>query len=281
MIKLIQKSYNKSNYGKLYLIPTPIGNLEDITIRAINILKEVDIVYAEDTRETKLLLNKYDIRKKIESCHKYSEMMHKDRIISILKEGKSIGYVTDRGTPLISDPGNIIVDEVIKNKIDVISLPGPNALLPAINMSGISNERFIFYGFLNSKKNLKRKELIDLKNEKYTLIFYESPFRIKETLEFMLEVFGDRKSAIVREISKIYEEVNRDNISNLIEYCDKIKGEIVLVIEGNKEEVKNINYKKEFNELLKKGYSKRDAIREISDKYSISKNKLYEELKEV
>ena len=275
---MIQRSYNSSNYGKLYLIPTPIGNLEDITFRAINILKEVDTIYAEDTRETKILLKKYDINKKVESCHKYSEMMHKDKIISILKEGKKIGYVTDRGTPLISDPGNIIVEEVIKNNIDVIALPGPNALLPAINMSGISNEKFLFYGFLNNKSSMQKKELIDLKDEKYTLIFYESPFRIKETLKNMLEVFGNRKAAVVREISKIYEEVNRDTISKLIEYCDKIKGEIVIVVEGKREISDNYDHKNEFENLVKKGYSKRDAIREISD---ISKNKLYEELKEV
>ena len=279
---MIQKSYNKDKKGKLYLIPTPIGNLDDITLRAINTLKEVDIIYAEDTRETKTLLNKLNINKRIESCHKYSEMMHKDKIIEILKSGKNIGYVTDRGTPLISDPGIVIVDEAINNNLDVIALPGPNALLPAINMSGISNERFIFYGFLNNKKSIKKKELIELKEEKYTLIFYESPFRIKETLELMLEIFNDRKAAIVREISKIFEEVNRDKISNLINYCDKIKGEIVLVVEGNNEKPNiNIDYIEEFNNLISKGYTKRDAIREISDRYNINKNKLYEELKEV
>ena len=217
---MIQKSYEKSPYGKLYLIPTPIGNLEDITLRAINTLKEVDIVYAEDTRETLNLLKYLNIQKKIESCHKYTEMMHKDKIVNILKDGKNIGYVTDRGTPLISDPGNVIVDEVIKEGITVIALPGPNALLPAINMSGISNERFLFYGFLNSKQTLARKELINLKEIKQTLIFYEAPHRIKNTLELLKDVLGDRKIAIVREISKLYEEVIRDNISNILKICD-------------------------------------------------------------
>ena len=146
---MIQKSYEKSNYGNLYLIPTPIGNLDDITKRSIDTLKLVDIVYAEDTRETLKLLKALGINKKVESCHKYTEMMHKDKIVGILKEGKNIGYVTDRGTPLISDPGNIIADEAIKNDINVIALPGANALLPAINMSGLSNEKFMFYGFLN------------------------------------------------------------------------------------------------------------------------------------
>ena len=226
---MIQKSYQNKEKGNLYLIPTPIGNLEDITLRAIKTLKEVDIVYAEDTRETLSLLKYLNISKRVESCHKYSEMKNKDKIIDILNKGNNIGYVTDRGTPLISDPGNVIVEEAIKNDINVIALPGPNALLPAINMSGLSNEKFIFYGFLNSKQSIAKKELIDLKNQKYTIIFYESPHRIEKTLKLILEVFGDRNIALVREISKKFEEVIRDKISNIIELSKNIKGEIVLV----------------------------------------------------
>jgi 16S rRNA (cytidine1402-2'-O)-methyltransferase len=154
---MIQRSYVESEFGKLYLIPTPIGNLDDITLRAIKTLEQVDIIFAEDTRQTLMLLNHLKINKKIESCHKYSEMMHKDKIITILKSGKNIGYVTDRGTPLISDPGNVIVNYAIKENIDVIALPGPSALLPALNMSGISNEKFLFYGFLNSKESIAKK----------------------------------------------------------------------------------------------------------------------------
>lgn len=140
-----QNSYNSDIKGKLYLIPTPIGNLDDITLRALNILKEVDIVFAEDTRETFNLLKYYNINKKIESCHKYSEMKNKEKILKILKEGKTIGFVSDRGTPLISDPGNFVVNEVIKENIPVIALPGATALIPALNMSGLDNERFLFY----------------------------------------------------------------------------------------------------------------------------------------
>ena len=146
---MIQKSYQDSNYGKLYLIPTPIGNMDDITLRAIKTLKEVDIVFAEDTRVTLSLLKYLEISKPVESCHKYTEMKNKDKIVKLLQSGKNIGYVTDRGTPLISDPGNIIVDEAIKNNISVIALPGPSALLPAINMSGISNKRFLFPIFMH------------------------------------------------------------------------------------------------------------------------------------
>lgn len=278
---MIQKSYENSEYGKLYLIPTPIGNLDDITLRAIKTLEMVDIVYAEDTRETLNLLKYLKINKKVESCHKYTEMKHKDKIVQILKSGKNIGYVTDRGTPLISDPGNVIVGESIKQNITVIALPGPNALLPAINMSGLSNERFLFYGFLNSKQSLAKKELIDLKDIKQTIIFYESPHRITDTLSQILDVFGNRNIAIVREISKIHEEVIRDNIENILKILDTLKGEMVIIVEGNtKEETLEVNYTEEIDKLLTQGYSKRDAIREIADKYNVSKNKLYNEFKE-
>lgn len=278
---MIQKSYENSEYGKLYLIPTPIGNLDDITLRAIKTLEMVDIVYAEDTRETLNLLKYLKINKKVESCHKYTEMKHKDKIVQILKSGKNIGYVTDRGTPLISDPGNVIVNESIKENITVIALPGPNALLPAINMSGLSNERFLFYGFLNSKQSLAKKELIDLKDIKQTIIFYESPHRITDTLSQLLDVFGNRNIAIVREISKLHEEVIRDNIENILKISDTLKGEMVIIIEGNtKEETLEVNYTEEIDKLLTQGYSKRDAIREIADKYNVSKNKLYNEFKE-
>lgn len=277
---MIQKSYEKTNYGNLYLIPTPIGNLDDITIRGINTLKMVDIVYAEDTRQTMNLLKYFDINKKVESCHKYTEMKHKNKIVEILKSGKNIGYVTDRGTPLISDPGNVIVDEVIKNNLNVIALPGASALLPAINMSGISNQKFLFYGFLDSKRSIAKKELIDLKEIKQTIIFYEAPHRIEETLKLLLDVLGDRKIAIVREISKLHEEVVRDNISNILKECN-FKGEIVIVVEGNNEvKEDNNNYQEIINNLVKNGYSKRDAIKETADKYNISKNKLYNMYKE-
>lgn len=273
---MIQKSYTESNKGNLYLVPTPIGNLEDITIRAINVLKMVDLVYAEDTRQTFNLLKQYNITKKIESCHKFTEMQNKDKIIKLLLVGKNIAYVTDRGTPLISDPGNVIVEEVIKNDINVISLPGPSALLPAINMSGLSNEKFMFYGFLNNKETLARKELINLKDFEYTIIFYEAPHRIKNTLKLLLEVLGNRKIALVREISKIYEEVIRDNIENVLKISDNIKGEIVIIVEGkNKNEKADVNYEELINNLINKGYTKRDAIKEISDEYNESKNKLY------
>lgn len=279
-----QNSYNSDIKGKLYLIPTPIGNLDDITLRALNTLKEVDIVFAEDTRETFNLLKYYNINKKIESCHKYSEMKNKEKILKILKEGKTIGFVSDRGTPLISDPGNFVVNEVIKENIPVIALPGATALIPALNMSGLDNERFLFYGFLNNKKNAAKKELNKLKNVEYTMIFYESPRRLKTTLELMLEAFGNRKISIVREISKLHEEIIRDSIENVTKIIDDIKGEIVIVVEkkkNNKLETISTNYIELVKEMQEEGYSKKDAIKEVSLKYNISKNKLYEECKEL
>ncbi|MDD6653297.1 MAG: 16S rRNA (cytidine(1402)-2'-O)-methyltransferase [Clostridium sp.] len=279
-----QNSYNSDIKGKLYLIPTPIGNLDDITLRALNTLKEVDIVFAEDTRETFNLLKYYNINKKIESCHKYSEMKNKEKILKILKEGKTIGFVSDRGTPLISDPGNFVVNEVIKENIPVIALPGATALIPALNMSGLDNERFLFYGFLNNKKNMAKKELNKLKDVEYTMVFYESPRRLKTTLELMLEAFGNRKISIVREISKLHEEIIRDSIENVTKIIDDIKGEIVIVVEkkkNNKLETISTNYIELVKEMQEEGYSKKDAIKEVSLKYNISKNKLYEECKEL
>ena len=279
-----QNSYNSNIKGKLYLIPTPIGNLDDITLRALNTLKEVDIVFAEDTRETFNLLKYYNINKKIESCHKYSEMKNKEKILKILKEGKTIGFVSDRGTPLISDPGNFVVNEVIKENIPVIALPGATALIPALNMSGLDNERFLFYGFLNNKKNMAKKELNKLKDVEYTMIFYEYPRRLKTTLELMLEAFGNRKISIVREISKLHEEIIRDSIENVTKIIDDIKGEIVIVVEkkkNNKLETISTNYIELVKEMQEEGYSKKDAIKEVSLKYNISKNKLYEECKEL
>ena len=276
---MIQKSYNNSKYGKLYLIPTPIGNIEDITIRAIIILKEVHQIYAEDTRITKILMQKYNIQKKVLSCHKYSEQKNKDSIISELQNGKNIAIVTDRGTPLISDPGSIIVDYAIENKIDVISLPGPNSLLPALNMSGLSNERFLFYGFLNKKEQKIKKELEKLINIPYTLIFYESPHRLQKTLKIIKNVLGDRKISISREISKIHEEVYRGNIDEAMEYYKEVKGEIVIIIEGKEKNKEEIDYVKEVKKLIKEGYSTKDATKTIAEKYNISKNELYNKIK--
>lgn len=278
---MLQKSYSQSNNGKLYLIPTPIGNMEDITLRAISTLKEVDVIFAEDTRITNILLTKHNINKKVYSCHKYSEEKNKEKIIKLLLEGKNIAIVTDRGTPLISDPGSVIVNYAIENNIDVISLPGPSALLPALNMSGLSNERFLFYGFLNTKEQKIKKELDSIKDLPYTIIFYESPHRLQKTLTIMKDSLGNRKISIAREISKLHEEIFRGTINEAINAYETVKGEIVIILEGKKEQIeKEINYELEVEKLIKEGCSTKDAVKQIATKYNISKNKLYNQTKE-
>ena len=212
---MIQKSYDNS--ASLYLIPTPIGNLEDITIRSLNTLKMVDIVLCEDTRDTGILLQNYDIHKKLMSCHEFNESKIIDTVLELLKEGKNIGLVTDQGTPIISDPGFLLAREVIRAGFSVISLPGATAFVPALTMSGIEPSPFLFYGFLNAKNSKQIEELKTLKNLKYTIIFYESVHRIKDTLKNMLDILGNREIAICREISKIHEEIYRGNISDFCE----------------------------------------------------------------
>ena len=274
---MIQKSYDGT--PSLYIVPTPIGNMEDITIRAINILKEVDIIFAEDTRVTKQLLNYHNINKKVISSHLYNENQNIDKEIKLLKEGKNIALVSDRGTPLISDPGYILVKEAIKNSFNVIALPGPTALIPAIIMSGLGEGPFTFYGFLNSKESKRKKELEQLKEKKETIIFYEAPHRIEKTLNNIKEIFGDRKASIVREISKKYEEVIRGKITELTEQIKNTKGELVLIVEGNKEEKNydNISIIEHINIYIKEGKDQKDAIKKVAKDRNIPKNEVYKE----
>ena len=274
---MIQKSYNDT--PSLYLIPTPIGNLDDITVRSLNTLKTVDVILCEDTRDTGLLLSHYDIKKKLVSCHEYNEDKIIDNVVSMLKEGLNIGLVTDQGTPIISDPGYIVSRGVIEAGYNVISLPGATAFVPALTSSGIEPSPFLFYGFLNSKSSKQKTELVSLKNLKYTIIFYESVHRMKETLKNMLEVLGDRKIAVCRELSKIHEEIVRDNISNIIPLVDTMKGEFVIVVEGNKELV-------DFSELdviehvkmyVEDGLSEMDAIKKVAKERGVAKSVIYTE----
>jgi len=183
---MIQKSYNKT--PTLYIIPTPIGNMEDITYRALNILKEVDIIFAEDTRVTRQLLNYFNISKRVISSHLYNESNNIEKEIEYLKSGKNIAVVSDRGTPVISDPGNILVKEAIKQNFNVVALPGATALIPALVMSGLSEGPFTFYGFLNSKETKRKKELETLKEHKYPIIFYEAPHRLEKTLKNIKDI---------------------------------------------------------------------------------------------
>ena len=272
-----QKSYDDS--ASLYLIPTPIGNLDDITVRALKILETVDFILCEDTRETGKLLSKYNIKKKLVSCHEFNEDKIKSNVVDELSKGMNIGLVTDQGTPIISDPGYIIAREVIRCGYNVISLPGATAFVPALTSSGISPSPFLFYGFLNAKNSKQKSELESLKNFKYTMIFYESVHRIKDTLKNMFEVFGDRNISINREISKIHEEICRGKISELIDLVDEMKGEFVIIVEGNSDVVdySSMSIIDHVKVYVDDGMSEKEAIKLVAKERNVAKSIVYKE----
>ncbi|MDD3241235.1 MAG: 16S rRNA (cytidine(1402)-2'-O)-methyltransferase [Bacilli bacterium] len=274
---MIQKSYN----GKptLYLIPTPIGNMDDLTLRAKKTLEEVDYLLCEDTRITSQLLFSLGIKKKLVSCHDHNEDKIKNKIVEDLNNGLNIGLVTDRGTPIVSDPGYKIVHYVVNNGHNVVSLPGATALIPALTSSGINSEHFLFYGFLNSKKSKREKELDLLNRLPYTVIFYESPHRIKETLQSIFFVLGNRKIAISREISKLYEEVIRGYLVDVLELNFELRGEFVIVVEGNliTEKYEDISLLEHINLYLDDGISEMEAIKKVSKERVLPKSVVYKE----
>ena len=269
-----QKSYDGKNC--LYLVPTPIGNMEDITLRSIDILKSCDVVFSEDTRETLKLLNYLEINKKLISCHKFNEDKVKDKLLDLLKEGKNIALVSDRGTPAISDPGYVCAYTAIQNGYNVIGLPGATAFVPALIMSGLNPNRFLFYGFLDSKKSHKKKELESLKNIEYTLIFYESPFRVTETLDLIYDIMGDRKISVSREISKKHEEIYRGNISEVKDLIN-LKGEFVIIVDGNKEKntYDEIDILEHIKSFIDDGLTEKDAIKKVAKLHNLEKNEVY------
>lgn len=272
-----QKSYDNS--PTLYLIPTPIGNMEDITIRAINTLKMVDVVFCEDTRVTGQLLKYLDISKKLISSHNYNETNNKQKLLEYLSSGSNVGLVSDRGTPIISDPGYELAHFAIEEGYNVVSLPGATALIPALTSSGISPMPFYYYGFLNSKDSARRKELEFLKNIDATLILYEAPHRINKTLKDLGNILGNnRKMSISREITKKYEEVYRGTIGQLIEQNNEYKGELVLVIEGNKTtiEYKSLTVEEHVNLYIEDGKSSMDAIKIVAKERGMKKSEVYD-----
>lgn len=223
--------------GKLYVVPTPVGNLEDMTFRAIKVLKEVDLILAEDTRTSGVLMKHFEIKKPMLSHHKFNEHKTVDSVVSRIKAGENVALVSDAGTPAISDPGFLIVRECVRNGVDVQCLPGATAFVPAIVSSGLPNDRFCFEGFLPQKKG-RMSRLNSLKDETRTMIFYESPYRLLKTLLQFVEIFGsDRKVAVCREISKVHEECVRGTLSEVIEHFNvtEPKGEIVIVLGGKDE----------------------------------------------
>jgi 16S rRNA (cytidine1402-2'-O)-methyltransferase len=221
--------------GRLYLVPTPVGNLEDITLRALRLLKEVDLILAEDTRKTSILLRHYEIKTNLDSFHKFNEHHKLGRIITMLMEGTTAALVSDAGTPSISDPGFLLVRECIRKQIDVECLPGATAFVPALVNSGFPSERFIFEGFLPQKKG-RAKRMEELKKEERTLIFYESPFRLVKTLNQLAEIFSpEHQVCVSRELTKIHEENRRGSLAEIAAYYTSHppKGEIVIVFNPN------------------------------------------------
>ena len=273
-----QKSY-RDEKSKLYLVPTPLGNLDDITIRSINVLKMVDVVFCEDTRVTKELLNHFQITKKLVSCHEYNEINMTEEAKKYLVEGKNIALVTDQGTPIISDPGYKVVSYLVNEGYDVVSLPGPTAFVPALTTSGLPPQPFLFYGFLNSKNNLREKELKNLQNISYTMIFYEAPHRIQNMLQSLLKIFGNRKISIAREISKIYEEIYHGTIEEVQEEIKNgIKGEIVVIVEGNSEtDFSNLTIEEHVKLYLEDGLSSKEAIKKVAIERNVPKSIVYNE----
>lgn len=264
----------------LYLIPTPIGNIKEMSNRAIDIIKEVDYIVCEDTRVSSKLLNILGIKKKFISCHEHNETEVSKEIIKLLKDGFKVAYMSDAGMPCISDPGYILVNECLKNDINVSPISGPNAGLNALIASGLPTEHFYFHGFLSSKESVRKEELRRLHNKEETLIFYEAPHRIDKTLKDMHEILGNRKACIAREISKIHEEFIRGNLEDFL-LLDKstLIGEMVIIVEGNNQEIADMMEPKEIIALIRNfidtGMSTKDAIKKVSELTSINKNKIY------
>lgn len=272
--------------GKIYLVPTPIGNLGDITLRALEVLKSVDLIAAEDTRQSLKLLNHFNIKKSLISYHKHNEQGKSEELIDRVRNGENIAVISDAGTPGISDPGSIVLKKCIENGIDVEVLPGATAFTAAIIYSGLDTSAFIFRGFL-PRENKEKKEFVEsLKDRRETIIFYESPYRVIDTLTFLKENFGNRNIAVCRELTKLHEEIYRGSLEEAICYFnDNIpKGEFVLVLQGKSlEEIRNENVAKWEDMSIKdhiiyfinQGMSKKDAIKQVSKDRELPKSEVY------
>jgi len=266
--------------GKLYLVATPIGNLEDITLRAIRILKEVDLIAAEDTRNTLKLLNHFEIKKPLVSYHRHNEEIKVDNLVEKLKNGESIAVVSDAGTPGISDPGEVIVKEAIKNNIEVVPIPGACAAINALIASGLDTKEFSFMGFLPINKKLRKEKLKEIENETKTIIIYEAPHKLKNTLEDLKNILQNRKVVLAREITKIHEEFIRGNIEEIISKAESLKGEIIILIEGaeykEKEiELNELSLDEHFEFYKNQGIDKKEIIKKIAKDRGVSKNEIY------
>ena len=267
--------------GILYVVATPIGNLEDITLRAIRVLQEVDLIAAEDTRHTLKLLNHLDISKPLISYHRHNEDVKSDILIEKLKEGKNIALVSDAGTPGICDPGEEIIKKCIELEINVVPIPGACAMINSLICSGISTKEFTFLGFLPLNKKLRKNKLDEIEKSNKTIIIYEAPHKLQTTLKDLRTILTDeRKIVLAREVTKIHEEFIRENIENLIEKTQNIKGEIVLIIEGNnniveENKLNSLSLEEHYKFYEGQGFSKKDIIKKIAKDRNVNKDNIY------
>ncbi|GJM16140.1 MAG: ribosomal RNA small subunit methyltransferase I [Thermodesulfobacteriota bacterium] len=267
--------------SKLYIVSTPIGNLEDITLRALSVLKEVDLIACEDTRTSKNLLSRYQIQKPLTSYHEHNETEKAEELLSLLQEGKSIALITDAGTPGVSDPGYRIVKLASENGVPVLSVPGASASIAALSISGLPTSSFTFLGFPPRQNKRLIEYLERIKDYPETLIFYESPKRVIKTITVMIEVLGDRNASISREITKMYEETLRGLLSDVLTNLtsrDSLKGEVVLVVEGNSQDKPHFDsdtIDELLNYLKKEGHSLKDAVKQVAADSGVSKSKIY------
>ena len=263
----------------LYIVPTPIGNLDEMTPRSIEILRSVDVVAAEDTRVTLSLFNKFDIKTRVVQHQAHNEQESSVGLINLLSQGYNVALVSDAGYPLISDPGQNIVNVAIEKGYNVVSLSGCNAALNALVASGLQAQPHVFIGFLSTNNNERIRELNSYKNIPMTLIFYEAPHRIEKMIKACIDVLGDRKACLARELTKYHEEFIRGSLNEILEVCDNLKGEMVLVVEGFKEDIRAIDMgeiMKLVDESIGNGLSTTDAIKEVSKKTGVKKNLIYE-----
>ncbi|NWF53837.1 MAG: 16S rRNA (cytidine(1402)-2'-O)-methyltransferase [Syntrophaceae bacterium] len=268
--------------GTLYIVSTPIGNLADITLRALRVLREVDLIAAEDTRRTRQLLSRFGIHKPLISYHEYNRRMRERTLLLELRGGKSIALVTDAGTPGVSDPGEELVRRAVQEKIPLVPVPGPTALVAALSISGLPTESFLFYGFLPSKAGARKKWLASLKDRPETLVFYESPRRLASLLESAAEVLGDRRVAVAREMTKVYEEVYRGTLSEVLDRLrgEEIKGEVTVILEGctsppSDERANVLEALKHYSQEM--GLSLKESVARVAEELGIPRRQVYRE----
>ena len=267
--------------GKLYIVATPIGNLEDITLRAIRVLKEVDLIAAEDTRHTLKLLNHLEISKPLISYHRHNEDVKTDILIHKLQEGQNIALVSDAGTPGICDPGEEVIKACIECGISVIPIPGACAMINALIASGIDTKEFIFLGFLPLHKKLRKEKLVEIKNANKTVILYEAPHKLNTTLKDLKEILGNRQVVLAREITKIHEEYIRGTIDEILAKSETLKGEMILVIEKNESMIENnlfgnLSLEEHYQVYENQGLEKKEIIKKIAKDRNVSKNEIYQ-----